>query len=165
MVDDEEVERVFGSIDPARLRINHYPACPIADLTYGLPPHKDYGGLAILHQDDVGGLEILKDGHWVAVEPEKGCLIVNIGEMIQMMSNGKYQSVLHRSLVNSSQPRLSFIFFHFPSDDSLVAPMSKLVTKDSPAKYRSFYVKDYKSMFAMAMKANHSPLLFFKESS
>ncbi|KAI5070478.1 hypothetical protein GOP47_0014821 [Adiantum capillus-veneris] len=165
MVDDEEIKLVFGSIDSSTLRINHYPVCPVADLTYGSPPHKDYGGLAILHQDEIGGLEVLKDGHWVAVEPEKGCLIVNIGDVIQMMSNGKYQSVLHRSLVKSSQPRLSFVFFHFPSDDSFIAPMSKLVTKDSPAKYRSFYMKDYISMFAIAQKANHSPLLFFEESS
>ncbi|MCO5610870.1 hypothetical protein L7F22_065112 [Adiantum nelumboides] len=163
-VDDDEVNLVFGSIDSSTLRINHYPACPVAELTYGSPPHKDYGGLAILHQDHVGGLEVLKDGHWVAVKPEKGCLIVNIGDVIQMMSNGTYQSVLHRSLVKSSQPRLSFVFFHFPADDTFIAPMSKLVTKESPAKYKPFYMKDYKPMFAKAQKANHSPLRFFEST-
>eukprot|EP00250_Pteridium_aquilinum_P034505 c7677_g1_i1 orf=110-1198(+) len=163
-VDADEISRIFNSIDSSSIRINHYPACPVADLTYGSPPHKDYGGLAILHQDDVGGLEVLKDGKWVAVKPEKGYLIANIGDLIQMLSNGSYKSILHRSMVKSSERRLSFVFFYFPTDETWIVPISKLVTKESPAKYKSFYMKEYHSMFGKAQLANHSPSVFFEEA-
>ncbi|KAH7294034.1 hypothetical protein KP509_28G053400 [Ceratopteris richardii] len=162
-VDAEQVDAVFNSIESSTLRINYYPACPVADFTYGSPPHKDYGGLAILHQDDVGGLEVLKDGCWVPVLPVKGCLIVNVGELIQIVSNGRFPSVLHRSLVKCSQSRLSFVFFYFPSDDTWIGPIPKLITEDCPAKYKSFYMRDYKSVFGKAQKAHQSPSLFFQE--
>lgn len=71
------------------LRLNHYPACPNSteeeeEETFGLVPHTDSDFLTILHQDHVGGLQLMKDSTWVAVKPNPDALIVNIGDLFQV---------------------------------------------------------------------------------
>lgn len=66
------------------LRLNHYPACPVPPDIYGLVPHTDSGFLTILCQDQVGGLQLMKDFKWVAVKPNEEALIVNIGDLFQV---------------------------------------------------------------------------------
>lgn len=73
------------------MAINYYPECPQPDLTYGLPGHTDPNALTILLQDlDVSGLQVLKDGHWLAVKPHPNAFVINIGDQIQ---------VIHPSLI------------------------------------------------------------------
>lgn len=67
------------------LRMNHYPPCPIApDQVFGLTPHTDSDFLTILQQDEVGGLQLVKDGKWIAVKPNSEALIINIGDLFQV---------------------------------------------------------------------------------
>uniref|UniRef100_A0A453CHC5 Fe2OG dioxygenase domain-containing protein n=1 Tax=Aegilops tauschii subsp. strangulata TaxID=200361 RepID=A0A453CHC5_AEGTS len=66
------------------LRLNRYPACPFAPDTFGLVPHTDSDFLTILCQDQVGGLQLMKDSRWVAVKPRSDALIVNIGDLFQV---------------------------------------------------------------------------------
>ena len=66
------------------LRLNRYPACPISPEIFGLVPHTDSDFLTILHQDEVGGLQLMKDSKWVAVKPNADALIVNIGDLFQV---------------------------------------------------------------------------------
>lgn len=68
------------------LRLNRYPACPISPEIFGLVPHTDSDFLTILHQDEVGGLQLMKDSKWVAVKPNKDALIVNIGDLFQVIN-------------------------------------------------------------------------------
>lgn len=70
----------------SRIRLNHYPPCPNPDLALGVGRHKDGGGLTILAQDSVGGLEVKRrtDGQWILVKPTPGAYIVNLGDMIQV---------------------------------------------------------------------------------
>jgi hypothetical protein len=49
--------------------INYYPSCPNPDLTFGLPGHSDPDGITVLMQDEVNGLQVLKNGKWVVVQP------------------------------------------------------------------------------------------------
>lgn len=65
------------------LRMNHYPPCPISEIS-GLMPHTDSDFLTILHQDQVGGLQLVKDGKWFAVKPNPEALIINIGDLFQV---------------------------------------------------------------------------------
>jgi isopenicillin N synthase-like dioxygenase len=65
-------------------RWNYYPACPVPEQTLGLKPHTDFNLVTILFQSDVGGLQIEKDGRWVAVKPRPGALCVNIGDTTQV---------------------------------------------------------------------------------
>lgn len=49
-----------------------------------LHAHSDPGGLTVLLQNDVAGFEVMKDGHWVSVEPIANALVVNIGDQIEV---------------------------------------------------------------------------------
>ena len=68
------------------VRLNHYPPCPAPDLALGVGRHKDGGGLTILFQDDVGGLQVKRksNGEWVTVKPTPDAYIVNVGDIIQV---------------------------------------------------------------------------------
>lgn len=66
------------------LRLNRYPPCPFSPEMFGLVPHTDSDFLTILHQDQVGGLHLMKDSRWVAVKPNPEALIVNIGDLFQV---------------------------------------------------------------------------------
>ena len=62
------------------MRCNYYPPCPEPGLTFGTGPHCDSTSLTILHQDEVGGLEIFANNKWQIVRPRHDALVINIGE-------------------------------------------------------------------------------------
>lgn len=66
------------------LRWNYYPACPEPTRTLGLTEHTDFNLLTVLHQGEIGGLQIEKDGKWIAVRPRPGSLAVNVGDTLQV---------------------------------------------------------------------------------
>nr|DAD28626.1 TPA_asm: hypothetical protein HUJ06_030094 [Nelumbo nucifera] len=116
--------------------VNCYPSCPQPDLTLGMPPHSDYGFLTILLQDEVEGLQIQSQGKWVTVEPLPNSFVVNVGDHLEIFSNGRYKSVLHRVLVNSSKSRMSVASLHSFGFDRVVRPSSKLVDEANPRRYK-----------------------------
>lgn len=67
------------------LRMNRYPPCPKYSQVLGLMPHTDSDFLTILYQDQVGGLQLVKDGKWISVKPNPDALIVNIGDLFQVI--------------------------------------------------------------------------------
>ena len=77
------------------LRLNRYPACPISQEIFGLVPHTDSDFLTILCQDQVGGLQLMKDSHWVAAKPNKDALVVNIGDLFQVNFGFDYYTLFH----------------------------------------------------------------------
>ncbi|PRQ25888.1 putative flavanone 3-dioxygenase [Rosa chinensis] len=65
--------------------INYYPPCPDPSLTLGLPKHSDVNLITLLLQgEEVHGLQVLKDGQWLAVEPVPNAFVVNIGHTLQV---------------------------------------------------------------------------------
>ncbi|KAL2477219.1 2-oxoglutarate (2OG) and Fe(II)-dependent oxygenase superfamily protein [Forsythia ovata] len=122
------------------IRLNHYPPCPAPDLVLGLGRHKDGGALTILAQDDVGGLEVKRktDGEWTLVKPTPNSYIVNVGDIIQVWSNDKYESVEHRVIVNSDKERFSVPFFFCPEHSTWVEPLEELINIENPAKYKTY---------------------------
>lgn len=68
------------------LRLNHYPPCPILDQVFGIVPHTDSDFITVLFPDQVGGLELMKDGRWITVKPNPDALIINIGDLFQVCS-------------------------------------------------------------------------------
>ncbi|XP_027187198.1 probable 2-oxoglutarate-dependent dioxygenase SLC1 isoform X2 [Cicer arietinum] len=114
---------------------NFYPPCPQPDLTLGMPPHSDYGFLTLLLQDEVEGLQIQFQGKWFTVHPINNAFIVNVGDHLEIFSNGKYKSVLHRVLVNSSKPRRSVASLHSVCFNSTVRPSPKLIDEANPKRY------------------------------
>eukprot|EP01018_Ginkgo_biloba_P012181 Gb_17241 [translate_table: standard] len=129
------------------MAINYYPPCPNPELTYGLPGHSDPNLLTLLLQDRVSGLQVFKNGRWVAVEPVPNAFVVNVGDQLQVLSNGKYRSVLHRAVVNSSEARISIPTFYCPSPDAVISPASPLVDDDHPVMYKKFTYEEYYKRF------------------
>ncbi|XP_009621091.1 jasmonate-induced oxygenase 3 [Nicotiana tabacum] len=130
----------------ACLRANFYPKCPQPDLTLGLSPHSDPGGITLLLPDaDIVGLQIRRGNNWLTVKPIPNAFIVNIGDQIQVLSNAIYKSVEHRVIVNSAKERVSLAFFYNPGGDKLIKPADELVTKDCPALYSSMTFNEYRA--------------------
>lgn len=78
----------FGGEDDigACLRVNFYPKCPQPDLTLGISPHSDPGGMTILLPDDfVAGLQVRKGNEWITIKPIPNAFIINIGDQIQVL--------------------------------------------------------------------------------
>lgn len=67
------------------LRVNFYPKCPQPELTLGLSPHSDPGGMTLLLPDEnVAGLQVRRGESWITVKPVTNSFIVNIGDQIQV---------------------------------------------------------------------------------
>lgn len=108
------------------LRLLHYPPqSPQApeDL-YGSAPHKDFGCLTLLAQDDVGGLQVRTPaGQWVDAPPREDAFVVNVGDMLHRLSNSKLLSTPHRVINASGRERFSVPFFFDPHVSARIAPL------------------------------------------
>ncbi|KAI5648530.1 hypothetical protein M9H77_34535 [Catharanthus roseus] len=116
--------------------VNYYPKCPEPDLTLGMAPHSDYGLLTLVLQDEVKGLQIQHQGKWLTVQPIPNSFLVNVGDHLEIFSNGRYKSVLHRVVVNSTESRISIASFHSLPFTSMVRPSPKLLNEANPRRYK-----------------------------
>ncbi|CAO2839456.1 unnamed protein product [Amaranthus hypochondriacus] len=114
---------------------NCYPPCPEPELTLGMPPHSDYGFLTLLLQDEVKGLQIQFEEKWLTVEPIPNAFVINIGDHLEIFSNGRYRSVLHRVLVNQEKTRVTVASLHSLPFDRVIQPSPKLISKNNPRRY------------------------------
>lgn len=113
-------------------RIFHYPAGSPDDL--GVGEHTDYGFLTLLAQDRHGGLEIRRrDGSWLAAPPRGDALVINIGDMFERLTRGRYRSAPHRVINRSGEARLSFPLFFDPDFASTVEPLPMLANESAHA--------------------------------
>ncbi|WCJ43476.1 gibberellin 20 oxidase 2 [Euphorbia peplus] len=130
--------RKFYEDGTSLLRCNQYPPCQEPDLTLGTGPHADPNSITILHQDQVGGLEVFSNNEWKLVEPVPGALVINIGDTFQALSNGIYKSCMHRAVVNRFKVRKSMAFFVSPREDKVVSPPESLVSPIGKRIYPDF---------------------------
>jgi isopenicillin N synthase-like dioxygenase len=120
--------------DPLILfRIFNYPGtaarAPASD-RWGVGEHTDYGVLTILHQDDIGGLQVKTRNGWVDAPPIPDTFLCNIGDMLDRMTRGLYRSTPHRVINTSESDRLSFPFFFDPNFDALIQPIETIARDD-----------------------------------
>ncbi|KAF4347021.1 hypothetical protein G4B88_011448 [Cannabis sativa] len=148
-MDGEEMRDLFGE-GVQSIRMNYYPPCPEPDLAIGFTPHSDADALTILFQlNDTEGLQIRKDGNWVSVTPLPNALVVNIGDVMEIVSNGTYKSIEHRATVNSSKERLSVATFYSSKLDSELGPALSIIGPENPAIFRRVPIENYfKEFFA-----------------
>lgn len=119
-------------------RLLHYPPQEgrIDESVMGIGAHTDYGSLTILAQDDVGGLQVMnRDGQWVEGPPVAGTFVINIGDLIQRLTNDLYLANLHRVVNASGRERYSIPFFIDADADAVFQPLASCVSAENPARY------------------------------
>ncbi|XP_060197843.1 protein SRG1 [Lycium barbarum] len=143
-LNEDIFEEMFGVAVQA-VRMNYYPACPRPDLVLGLSPHSDGSALTVLQQGKGSsvGLQILKDNVWVPVQPIPNALVINIGDTIEVLSNGRYNSVEHRAVTHQEKDRLSIVTFYAPSYEIELGPLQELVDENNPCKYKRYNHGEY----------------------
>lgn len=188
-IDTEELKTVFCN-GVQSMRMNYYPPCPEPEMAIGFTPHSDADALTILYQlNETDGLQIRKDGNWVAVKPLENAFVVNIGDMmevnhvvlykrkeilcskyssssirdmflLQIIKNGEYRSIEHRAVVNSEKERLSVATFYSSNIDSELGPAPGLITPQNPPVFRRMPTEEYFKVF-FARKLNGKSYLDF----
>ncbi|SPZ16850.1 2OG-Fe(II) oxygenase [Pseudomonas luteola] len=119
-------------------RMIHYPPRQSAGDTkqQGAGAHTDYGCVTLLHQDQVGGLQVRSvQGDWIDAPPIEGTYVVNIGDMMARWSNDRYKSTPHRVISPSGVDRYSMPFFAEPDPDTLISCLPGCHGPDIPPKY------------------------------
>lgn len=139
--------------DPlATLRLLHYPPqrTDAVEGEKGAGAHTDFGGLTILMQDDVGGLQVYDnqtDG-WIHAEPIPGTYVVNLGDMIARWTNDTYRSTLHRVVNASGRERYSIPFFYVGNPDYDVRCIPTCLEPGEAPKYAPITVEEHlRSMY------------------
>ncbi|XP_061357046.1 gibberellin 2-beta-dioxygenase 2-like [Gastrolobium bilobum] len=150
--------RLIRDIDSdSVLRLNHYPPilnrdCKDRDKSHsynyskvGFGEHSDPQILTILRSNDVGGLQIsLQDGVWIPVNPDPSAFCVNVGDVLEVMTNGRFVSVRHRAMTNSYKSRMSMAYFGAPPLNACIVAPPVMVTPQRPSLFRPFTWADYK---------------------
>ena len=148
------------------VRLNHYPVedpmagsttthLPVADR--GVHHHTDAGALTVLLQDDVGGLQVHRDGSWYDVAPVPGALVINTGDMMQVWSNDIYRAAMHRVLAMERKDRFSIPFFFNPAAGTVVEPLPSTVGEARPAHYRPIDWSEFRGRRTDGDYADYGP--------
>lgn len=134
---------------PQTMRVTYYPPCRQAGKVIGLSPHTDACALTLLlHVNDVQGLQFRSDdGKWLNVDPLDGALVVSVGDLLEILSNGRYKSVEHRAVVHPNKERVSAAMFHQVHPNTTVGPLPELVEGGGVPRYRSVSHADFLKHF------------------
>lgn len=150
-------EQFFGRLferPNSRLKLNHYPPQDDPQTVHdiGVVPHSDSGGFTILWQDDIGGLEVQsKSGEWVGAPPIPGTFVVNLGNLMQIWTDGQFSSTPHRVINRGGRDRYSIPLFVNPNHLAPVAPLVGLREAEAnPLRYRDYQKAEWRRIFPIA---------------
>ena len=119
---------------PSQLRLIHYPFVADASDAPGVGAHTDYECFTILHATSPG-LEVLNaKGTWVDAPPLPDAFVINIGDLLEVLSNGRWVSTAHRVRKVREERYSAPLFFNLDYDAE-IAPAPHLVAADGAAHY------------------------------
>ncbi|PWA43750.1 flavanone 3-hydroxylase [Artemisia annua] len=138
---------------PCEFRFNKYNFIPESVGSPGVQLHTDSAFLTILQDDEsVGGLEVLdKTGKFITVNPWPDTLLVNLGDMAMVWSNGRFCNVKHRVQCKEAKIRVSIASFLL-GPRGIVEPLSELVDDDHPLVYMPTTYEDYRKLREIIMR-------------
>lgn len=156
---DEDYFSGFKKDPFAILRLLHYPPqnANVRANEKGAGAHTDFGGLTLLLQDAVGGLQVYDHSTqaWISAEPVVGSYIVNLGDMISRWTNDQYRSTLHRVINSSGKERYSVPFFYSGNPDHEVSCIRTCLESGASPKYPPIRVEEHiKSMYEQTYSKN-----------
>jgi isopenicillin N synthase-like dioxygenase len=139
------MRRDFDGNHTGFVRLNYYPIKdPMADsgdehqasADLGIHHHTDAGGLTVLLQDQVSGLQVYRDGFWYDIPTVEGAMVINTGDMMQVWSNDIYKAAIHRVLAMDTRERYSIPFFFNPAANCKVSPLPSVIDEQNPSRYQ-----------------------------
>lgn len=134
-VEEGRLEKEFGGMEEflLQMKINYYPKCPQPDLALGVEAHTDVSALTFILTNMVPGLQVYYCDKWVTAKSVPDSFVVHIGDSLEILSNGKCRSILHRGLVNKEKLRISWaVFCEPPKDEVVFKPLPQLVSEAEP---------------------------------
>ncbi|GAB2279870.1 Gibberellin 2-beta-dioxygenase [Dionaea muscipula] len=179
LLEDEKSDSYF--------RLNHYPPCPTTadDSSHDQPAaalplmssttstgkligfgeHTDPQIISVLRSNNTAGLQILlSDGTtWLSVPPDSHSFFINVGDSLQVMTNGRFKSVKHRVLAGGMKSRISMIYFGGPAPYEKITPLESLMDQGEESLYEEFTWWEYKKA-AYRSKLGDNRLAVFKRS-
>lgn len=171
---DEQSDSLF--------RINYYPPPPATSCVEGINNNRSLVGfgehtdpqiISVLRSNNTSGLEIsLSDGNWVSVPPDQSSFFINVGDSLQVMTNGRFKSVRHRVMLlpnssnlncNFQESRISMVYFGGPPMGEKIAPLPSLMGVDQTSLYKEFTWFEYKKSAYKSRLADNRLELFQKQ--
>nr|AHZ31754.1 anthocyanidin synthase [Viola x wittrockiana] len=161
-LEEGRLEKEVGGLEELllQMKINYYPKCPQPELALGVEAHTDISALTFILHNMVPGLQLFHEGKWVTAKCVPNSIIMHIGDTIEILSNGKYKSILHRGLVNKEKVRISWaVFCEPPKEKIILKPLGELVSEDEPALFppRTFAQHIHHKLFKKAQEDLASP--------
>ncbi len=122
------------------MRLLHYPPIPTDAPGIRAGAHEDINLITLLLGAEEGGLQLLtRDGEWLSISPPEGALVVNVGDMLQRLTNNKLPSTTHRVLNPPAErrhiPRYSMPFFLHLASDVLIKTLPGCIDAAHPDHY------------------------------
>ncbi|XP_021649315.1 LOW QUALITY PROTEIN: gibberellin 2-beta-dioxygenase [Hevea brasiliensis] len=161
LVKDEKSDSCF--------RLNYYAPCPELQALsgrnlIGFGEHTDPQIISVLRSNNTTGLQIcLRDGTWVSVPPDQTSFFINVGDALQVMTNGRFKSVRHRVLADTRKSRISMIYFGGPPLSEKIAPLPSLLAEGEESLYEQFTWSEYKNSAYKSRLADYRLGLFEKK--
>ncbi|MFI5826550.1 isopenicillin N synthase family dioxygenase [Streptomyces sp. NPDC051578] len=114
-------DAAFADRPHLHTKLIRYPGSAPSGADQGVGAHKDYGFLTLLLQDSVGGLQVVRDGGYVDIPPRPGAFVVNLGELLEIATEGYLTATDHRVVSPpGAVERFSVPFFYNPRLDAVV---------------------------------------------
>jgi isopenicillin N synthase-like dioxygenase len=130
------------------LRLLHYPPVPAAPDGIRAEAHEDINLVTLLLGAEEAGLQLLtREGEWIDVAPPPGALVVNVGDMLQRLTNHRLPSTSHRVInpppERQDVARYSMPFFLHPAPDFLIEALPGCVNAANPVREPPITAGDY----------------------